>query len=77
MGGAQIHGLASILNQAPQQAGFDRVGIKAVKPVPVLGENLQDLTGVQRVAFGAAGFEGLPGFSIWPETPDFGSGARR
>ncbi len=61
MGGAQIHGLAPVFDQAPQEAGFDRVGVEAVKPILVLGENLQDLAGVQRVAFGAAGFEGPPG----------------
>ena len=63
MAGAQIHGLAAILHQAPQQAGFDRIGVEAVKPILVLGEYLQDLAGVQRVAFGAAGFEGFPVFS--------------
>jgi hypothetical protein len=49
MGGAQIHGLAAVFDQAPQQAGFDRVGVEAVQPILVLGENLQDLAGVQRV----------------------------
>jgi hypothetical protein len=59
MGSAQSHDLAPVFAQAPQEAGFDRVGVEAVKPVLVFGENLQDLAGVQRVVFGAAGFEGL------------------
>jgi hypothetical protein len=38
MGRAQIHGLAPVFDQAPQQTGFDRVGVEAVKPILVLGD---------------------------------------
>jgi len=63
VGDAQLHGLASVFDQAPQQAGFDRVGVEAVQPILVVDENFQDLARVQWVAFGAAGFKGLSVFS--------------
>ena len=59
MAGAQIHGLATILHQSRQQAGFFGVRIERFEQIPVLGENLQNLIGVQGIVFGATGLKGL------------------
>ena len=55
----KVHRLAAVGHQAGQQAGFPGVGPERREPVPVFGENGQDLVGVQRIALGPAGFEGL------------------
>src|SRR5437667_9166217 len=60
MAGAQLDGVATICDQTAQQAGFLGVRVQRLEQLQMLGQNLQNLIGIQRVAFGTTEFESLP-----------------
>ena len=59
MAGARVHRFAPVFDQAGQQARRLGVRVERFELVEMLGEDFQNLVGIQRVALGAAGFEGL------------------
>src|SRR5207244_707023 len=50
---------ASKVGHLRQQSRLFGVRVQRFEQLQVLGENFQDLLGIQRIAFGAAGLEGL------------------